>query len=230
MKAMNRITIVALTTLLVVSTPAARGDTLGLKEFAPITFNDRVDMKYTIESTVVGTLGKFTAAGRSVSVDGVALVPKGTFLLTAYFNPVTGQIIKDHANNTLDPLLDVKDGSANQLYFSRHINRFAYDLSVALPTFDFEFFNEGGSLPALNPLDFIGATLRNATSFTGTKSFISAAPVGTVVFNNNTVMGIEAGTANVFMTPTPTAMGGGLMLLGCIFVGAKLRRQSNSAE
>jgi hypothetical protein len=229
---MNRFSVAVVTALLIVSAASVRADTLNMPMFAPVTFNNKIDMKYTIENTGAGgILGKFTAIGRAVSVDGVALAPapgNGTFQLTAYFDRVTGEIIKDHATiNTLDPLLEVKDASATTLYFSRHIRRFAYDLGTTYPTFDFEFFNEGGALTLLNPLDYIGATLRNVTTFSGTKSFVSNAAVGTVVFNNNLLGPIEGGTANVFMTPTPTALGGGAMLLCCIFLGGKLRRAAD---
>jgi hypothetical protein len=230
MKMANRI-LVAMTVVVACAASSLRADTLNMPVFPPITFNDQVDMRYTIENTVAGVLGKFSATGRSVSVTGGGSPPlPGTFTLTAYFDRTTGQIIKDHANNAIDPTLDVRDGSNAIMYFSRHINRFAYDLSVSQPTFDFEFFNEGGTMPAINPLDFIGVTLRNASTFSGTKSFISGAAVNTIVFNNNQVFGLEVGTANVFMTPTPTAMGGGFMLLGSLAFGAFVRRRTNEIE
>jgi hypothetical protein len=227
MKLANRF-IVAMSAILALVAGELRADTLNMPIFPPITFSDQVDMRYTIENTVVGVLGKFSATGRTVSVTGGGSPPlpggANSFTLTAFFNPATGVIIMDHANSAIDPTLDLRDGSNAQMYFSRRINRFAYDLSVSQPTFDFEFFNQGGTMPAINPKEFIGATLRNSSTFSGTKSFVSAAGVGTVVFNNNQVLGLEVGTANVFMTPTPSAVGGGGMLLACLAFGAQMRR------
>jgi hypothetical protein len=229
MKSSNRMFIVIAALLLTLAVAAARADTLNLPVIKPVTFSDQVDMRYVIENA---TLGKFTATGRVVSTDGVALSPApvvGSFSLTAYFDRATGLIVKDDLANTFDPTLNVKNAGGTSLYLSHTINRFAYDLGVTLPTFDFEFFNEGGSLAGLSNAKYIGATLRNANSFTGTKSFISAASIGTVVFDNNkNGLGLETGTANVFMTPTPTAVGGGAMLLCCLFIGEKIRRRSSS--
>jgi hypothetical protein len=229
MKLANRF-FVAVGVILALTTSAVRADTLNLPVRPPITFNDRIDIKYAIESTVVGDLGKLTANGRSVSVTGGSAPLPGTFSLTAYFNRTTGVIIQDHVNNLFDPTLDVRDSTNTVMYFSRHLNRFASDLGVSLPTFDFEFFNEGGTMPALNPQPFIGVTLRSGSSYTGTLNFISALPAGSTVFNNNLVGGLETGTANVFMTPTPTAVGGGFMLLGCLVIGAQMRRRSSEIE
>jgi hypothetical protein len=221
---------VAAALLVALTAVAVRADTLNLPVTKPITFSDQVDMKYVIQSA---TLGKFVATGRVVSTDGVALSPApvvGSFSLSAYFDRTTGIIIKDDPANTFDPTLDVKNAGGTSLYLSHSINRFAFDLGASLPTFDFEFFNQGGSLAALYPGKFIGATLRNANTFTGTKSFlnITAGATGTVLFDNLTNgLGLETGTANVFMTPTPTAVGGGAMLLCCLFIGETVRRRSS---
>src|SRR5688572_261542 len=147
---------------LAVLSGSARGDTLLMPMFSPITLSDRVDMKYTIEADALSNpIGKFTATGRAVSVNGTTMTPKGTLLIHAYFNPTTGEIYKDHSNDAYDPLLEVKNGSAVLLYTSTLLHQFASDLSVTYPTFDFEFFNEGGLLAGARPIPYIGATLRN---------------------------------------------------------------------
>lgn len=228
MSKIYRIAVALFASLAAMLSTAVRADTLNMPVNPPIAFVEQVDMKYKIEASVLGNIGKFTANGVVTQLTGVNNITtpfNGTFSLTAYFNPTTGTIIKDHVNDLFDPTLDVKDSSAVAMYSSRHINRFAYDLGVMYPTFDFEFFNEGGSQTVLNPMEYIGVTLRNTTTFSGTKSFISLAAPGTTVFDNNTLLGIERGTANVFMTPTPSAIGGGAMLLGCILLRGTMRRR-----
>jgi hypothetical protein len=229
----NRITLVLLTVWIAVSAASARAEMLNMPIFPPIGYAVQVDMKYTIFSA---TLGKFTASGNLQSikgVNGITVPTPGSFLLTAFFNRSTGQIILDDVNPAFDPLLDVKDSGANQLFLGHRLNRFAADLTVLSPAFDFEFFNDpgSGSQPLLNPKEFIGVNLRNVTSFAGTKSFIDTTnAVNFVVFNNNLMSGMEAGTANVFMTPTPTAIAGGAFLLCCIFFAEKHRRHSSSCR
>jgi hypothetical protein len=205
-------------------------DTLNLQQFSPITFCDLVDMKYRIVSDGSGgKIGMFTATGTAEKIDGVQMRPTGTLSLTAYFSPMTGTLIETDPSHTFDPNLSVKNGSGTELYGSSRIYEFAYNLTTSLPTFDFLWRKDRGTLALASSLPFIGVTLRNTTSFTwsgSTKSFaVPTASIGTMVFDNKlNVAGLEGGTANVFMTPAPRASAGAMLLLAGLATALAAKR------
>ena len=211
----------------------ASASTLPLPVLPPDVYVTQIQVSYSVAAPGRGLLlaqGKLSKLYATDLTKSTAIM--GSFMLKTYFDTTTGNDIASGADPLYHPLLELKDSSNTDLFYSTQIDEFAFNMNKTSPaTFDFLWRKDGGTLAMGSNLPFIGVYLRTNTSLTSSMTnFKTSAPMGTMVFQNKQTLGLWGGDADVFMTPTPMSSTAGTVLLGIIAATSLIARRHSAPK